>query len=136
MQEGWRTLEALQDEGLVKAIGIYTSKPDMLRRLLDVCQVPFSAVHSVHCNGDLHWQVAAALSQPACHVMVWSAAGAAVLSASSCPCISDAVQCLHFTCPKTHVLPTTGLVCLSLGCSAHSCLQVQYYALALTTPPD
>ena len=32
-------LEALQDEGLVKAIGIYTSKLDMLKRLLDVCQV-------------------------------------------------------------------------------------------------
>ena len=31
-------LEALQDEGLVKAIGIYTSKTDMLKRLLDVCQ--------------------------------------------------------------------------------------------------
>ena len=81
VQEGWRTLEALQDEGLVKAIGIYTSKPDMLRRLLDVCQVPPSAVDRAHCSGNLQRQAAAALSHPPRHVRVWFAGGTAFLPA-------------------------------------------------------
>ena len=38
-REGWRELEQLLDEGLMRSIGVYTSKLDMLQRLLQECQV-------------------------------------------------------------------------------------------------